>query len=89
MKYRSIFVCPKCENRYKEGWGTVGMKPWSKAIGHCHGCGFTWKRSDDWKYFVRIGRYASRAEFKRLNKPRIIRFYTKRFFGNLPIKAKR
>lgn len=77
IEYDLVFDCPECGGRC---FGTSGPPSeglgadFSEWIGHCHGddgdsssgCGFTWPRKDDWKYFKLVGTqgFESDAEYQ-------------------------
>ncbi len=48
------FVCPKC-----------GSQRWGHRSCNRTGCGFSWDRKDDWKYFkqITIGSFESEEDF--------------------------
>lgn len=60
IKFRVEFVCTRCGGKM---WGTMG------SYGQCNGrgCGFVWRRSEDWRVFYRsssgVG-FHSHAEFQ-------------------------
>ena len=59
---RLEFKCPVCGG---SRWGTDATS--ADVTGHCNtpGCGFTWPRAADFRFFRRIERATSRAEFER------------------------
>lgn len=51
------FRCPKCCGRYFGSTGLVDGRPeWGNCQENATGCGFRWKRAEDWRYFSIAGR---------------------------------
>lgn len=66
------FLCPRCGGSYFSSTDTMS----DDMLRHCEGqgdggrwtsCTFTWRQSEDWRYFARVeaSRFESREEFER------------------------